>query len=225
MTTKEFSDEFDVLIGIHNVSNGTNLSFDEYEKSILLTEAQEMLVKSLYDGSATGDALESTEELRKYLDSLIKTDTPENIPHRENECISSKSKLYKLKDDVWFIIYEWAKITDSNCNDGEVQVIPMKHDDWHRSKYNPFRRPNKNRIIRLDFGESISELVSEYSIESYKIRYLSKPTPIVLLDLEEGLEIDGESNITQCKLHTALHRTILEYAVKLAIAKTAKASK
>ena len=101
----------------------------------------------------------------------------------------------------------------------------MKHDDWHRSKYNPFRRPNKNRIIRLDFGESISELVSEYSIESYKIRYLSKPTPIVLLDLEEGLEIDGESNITQCKLHTALHRTILEYAVKLAIAKTAKASK
>lgn len=39
MTTKEFSDEFDVLIGIHNVSNGTNLSFDEYEKSILLTEA------------------------------------------------------------------------------------------------------------------------------------------------------------------------------------------
>ena len=93
----------------------------------------------------------------------------------------------------------------------------MKHDEWHRVKNNPFRKPNKRRVIRLDFGDSTSELVSEYPIKEYKVRYISKPDPIILIDLEDDLSINNKKTKTECKLHSALHRLILESAVKLAL--------
>lgn len=227
MTTTEFSNEFDTLVSLHNNSNGTSFYFDEYEKSVLLTSAQETLVTSLYNGGANGDAVEETEELRKYLDSLIKTYSPEVMLGEQNEKITSNSTLYKIKEDVWFIIYESVDLKNDAYyeNSKTIQVIPMKHDEWHRVKNNPFKRPNKRKAVRLEFGDSTAEIVSEYPIENYKIRYISKPSPIILIDLEDGLKINNVSNKTECKLHTALHRTILTMAVQLALAKSTKASK
>jgi hypothetical protein len=47
---------------------------DEYEKSLFLTQAQEEIVINLYNGkNPYGDSFESTEELRRYLDELVKT--------------------------------------------------------------------------------------------------------------------------------------------------------
>jgi hypothetical protein len=37
------------------------LNFDEYEKSVFLTKAQEELVIHYYTGKATGDSFEDTE--------------------------------------------------------------------------------------------------------------------------------------------------------------------
>ena len=51
----------------------------------------------------------------------------------------------------------------------------------------------------------------------YKMGYLSKPSPIILTDLTGGLYINNENKKTECKLHSAIHRTILENAVRMAI--------
>lgn len=232
MTTEEFSNEFDVLINSYSIDRPSGLAsdpiqLDEYEKSVLLTLAQENLVKGLYNGSAVGESLEQTEELRKYLDTLIKTDNPQQLSNNQNTCLSSKSTLYKLKDDVWFIIYESVDLNqNADCNsDSTIQVIPIKHDEWHRTKNNPFRKPNKKRVVRLDSGDFIAELISEYSFTNYKVRYISKPEPIILLNLEDGLEINGLKTKNQCKLHTALHRTILDMAVKLALTRVSNIKK
>ena len=78
MTNEEFSNEFDVLLNSHATSNlygtaqGIN-QLDEYEKSVLLTEAQESIVRDLYNGKLTGEGFESTEEQRRNLDSLVNT--------------------------------------------------------------------------------------------------------------------------------------------------------
>ena len=52
------------------------LEFDEYEKSVFLTKAQEELVISIYDGkNLSGESFENTEEARRSLSSLVKTFT------------------------------------------------------------------------------------------------------------------------------------------------------
>lgn len=233
MTTQEFSDAFDTLLNSHsNVSaygeqsSKADLVLDEYEKSLLLTQAQEEIVRGLYNGTLTGESFEETEELRRNLDSLIITEVlrDSNAPYKG---VTSTSRFYSFPEDVWFIIYEQATITGSDLCGGSsvVKVVPMRHDEWHNSSNNPFRRPSKKKVIRLDHSAGLLELVSDYSIIEYLIKYLSKPTPIVLTQLPEGVSIDGEHDITECQLNTALHRIILERAVQLAYKRIPQASK
>ena len=83
---------------------------------------------------------------------------------------------------------------------------------------NPFRGPSDKRVIRIDTGSSVIELISKYTIQSYFVKYLSKPKPIILQDItDENLSINGETKRMGCELNTVLHRTILERAVALAI--------
>lgn len=224
MTTQEFSSEFDVLLNSFG-STPYALELDEYEKSVCLTTAQEEIARALYNGTFTGESLEQTEELRRSLDSLISTDRPEEI-HDDRISIGN-SKFYKLKDDVWFITYESVNLTEGAYCEGNttIEVIPVRQDEWNRVKKNPFRRPNKRKAIRLDSGNHEVEIISEYPIDNYLIRYMRKPQPIILTTLEEGLSINKLTDITKCELNEALHRPILERAVQLASRRLQQASK
>ena len=59
MTLEELSNEFDVIVNSYD--NSQSLVFNEYEKSIYLTKAQEYIIKDLYRN------YEGTEELNSYL--------------------------------------------------------------------------------------------------------------------------------------------------------------
>lgn len=218
MTAKEFSDEFDTLLS-QSAANGAAVSIDEYEKSVLLTLAQEEIVKGLYSGRLSGESFEQTEEVRRGLDSLIKTISPSLIT---GTGIDSHSKLYQLDADVWYIVYESVELGDAYCeNNSTVEVIPVRQDEWHKIKNNPFKGPNRRRVIRIDCGKDKVELISTGPIKNYLVRYISKPSPIILTTLEGNLKIDGEQQISTCKLNQALHRLILEKAVELAAKKLA----
>ena len=65
MTNEEFSNEFDNLVN-KNIAkpfgvDSTPLEFDEYEKSVFLTKAQEEIVEGLYTGKILGDSFEESE--------------------------------------------------------------------------------------------------------------------------------------------------------------------
>lgn len=222
MTTEEFSNGFDILINSYLSSepfgfSQNPLSFDEYEKSVFLTKAQEEIAEGLYTGKALGDSFEDTEQLRRYLAHLVKTAIlPCRVaPNR----LSDKSVFAVLPDDVWFITYE-SVILDSGspCINGkEIQVVPVTQDEYHRIKGNPFRKPNSRKALRLDVDESMVELISEESIRNYLVRYLSRPEPIILIDLPDELSINKVKTKTECKLNPGIHRMILEVAVTLAI--------
>lgn len=220
MTNEEFSNEFDTLVNSNSASLPllTPLGFDEYEKSVFLTKAQESVVISLYKGTLTGDSFEKTEELRRYLDSLVKTySTSEQVV---GNVLTSNSYLFKLPKDTWFITYEAVESKDKRlgCAKGStMEVVPVSQDELYKTNRNPFRMPNERRVLRLDAGENTVELISVYSIDKYWIRYLSKPNPIILINLPEGITINGESEATKCELNPAIHRVILEMAVSLAL--------
>ena len=225
MTIEEFSNEFDVLFNSYAINNpygiGQNITqLDEYEKSVLLTKAQEDIVRDLYNGKLTGDGFESTEEQRRNLDYLVKTLELNPIDTNKPK-MSENSKFFQLGSDVWFITYESAMLSDDNLkckNNIRVDVVPIRQDEYNIVKDNPFRGASKNRVLRIDTGSSIVELISKYNIQSYFIKYLSKPKPIILEDItDDNLSINNEKEKMGCELNTALHRTILERAVALAI--------
>lgn len=226
MTVEEFSNAFDTLLNSYSTqslfgdtSSLRDITLDEYEKSLFLTQAQEQLVVELYTGRNTkGEPFEGTEELRSNLKDLIKTDVLEE-DKEGHKGLSRDSKFFKAPDDVLFITYEYAVINDesSGCKNGsEILIIPVTQDDFNRMKNNPFKGPSDKRALRLDNSNNILEVVSKYNIKDYTIRYLSKPTPIILADLD-GVSINECSTVTQCMLNSAMHRPILERAVMLAI--------
>lgn len=216
MTTQEFSTEFDILY--NNISANTAApGVNEYEKSVFLTQAQEALVLSIYNGQFNEDSFESTEEVSDYINTLVRqskiTDTI------KGDGISENSVFYKLPTDLWFITYESVILRDESlgCKNGqEVIVKPITQDKYYSISKNPFRRANDRRVLRLLY-EDKAELISKYKIESYLVRYLSKPEPIILEDLSSyGVTINGKTEITECKLNPVVHRLILNKAVQLA---------
>lgn len=226
MNVREFSDSFDTLLNSYSTipgfgdTQGMDIKFDEYEKSVFLTEAQESLVIELYSGRNTfGSSLEGTEELRRYLSGLVNTTilTEQSEGHVG---LSNYSVFYDIPEEVWFITYESVNLSDDTlgCLNGTTTLVtPVTQDEYYNIARNPFRGVSGNRVLRLDAGDKLVELVSKYNISSYTIRYLSQPSPIILIDLPDGLLINGTSVKTECVLNPALHRTILERAIRLAL--------
>lgn len=219
MKVEEFSNTFDTLVN----SQGTalnDITFDEYEKSVFLTEAQDQIVVELYTGrTALGASFEETEELRTYLRKLISTASLTPV-ERNTKGLSKNSKFFHLPDDLLFITYESAILgEDAGCKSGEyVSVIPTTQDDYHKISGNPFRGAGLRRALRLDLSNGDVEIISKYNIQSYIVRYLRRPNPIILTSIDaEGLEINGFDTVTECELDDMLHIQILNRAVLLAL--------
>lgn len=219
MTNKEFSDGFSTLLNSFGIT--PNITLDEYEKSTFLTNAQEQLIIDIYSGRNIiyGKSFEQTEEIRRYLSNLVETyETSTKVTGKLG--LSKDSVFFEIPQDTWFITYEVAFLKDSRlgCLDGiEASVVPLPQDDLYRAKDNPFRGPSKDRVLRLDIKSDLAELISKYNVDKYLMRYISQPTPIILVDLPDELSINGVSTESECELNPVVHRAILERAVQLAI--------
>ena len=218
MTCEEFSLEFDLLY--NNIMSNKAPGLSEYEKSLFLTQAQESIVLDIYSGKY-GDSFERTEETTSYLNQLLKQRTYDSGEFTEGNKLDTRSIFVTLPEDIWFKTGETAYIIDNfyKCNvDGlrEVMVFPVTQDTLVRTKRSPFRGPNERRILRLDSGKNQVELISNYEIHSYTVRYLSRPEPIILKELPQGLTIGGKSSPQTCLLNTAIHKAILSKAVLIA---------
>ena len=226
MNVQEFSNSFDTLlqpyIAKESFSEQNNLAFDEYEKSIFLTKAQEQIVLELYQ------ELEQSEEVRKYLSNLIKTDNYVPVGEQDETLINNNFKSYKVEinNDMLFMIYEQCTLSDeNNCiNNKIVSVVPTIHDDLDKVLKNPFKSPNSRKVIRLDFDNKI-ELISKYNISNYKVRYLKKPNPIILVALEDNLSINnGDTKVSNGETNPILHERIVQRAVQLAVQSKVKSN-
>lgn len=220
MTTQEFSDAFDTLLQQQLLDS--SITVDEYEKSLFLTQAQNDIVISLCTGkNNTLDSFEKTEEIRRYLTPLVTTKiyTLEDAQKSDID-VSSNSHIFTLPNDIYFIIYEKANIDIDTCTNIDVDIVPVTHNDYNRIKKNPFRTFNNKRGLRLDVGTGNNvEIITKGTLNSYFIRYVCKPSPIILVSLQsDNLSIEGETNAQTCVLPEVLHDRILKQAVALAIA-------
>ena len=199
MTLEELSNEFDVIVNSYD--NSQSLVFNEYEKSIYLTKAQEYIIKDLYRN------YEGTEELNSYLKTLIKdkTYTIEDSTNIELD----------YPDNFLYILKEYANINTTCKSNSRVDVLPITQDEYNEVVGNPFRG-SKSKVLRLE--ENKIKLITDLPIISYTMTYLSNPSPIILVDLPNGLTINNESKkSTTIETSESIHREILDKAVQLAI--------
>ena len=231
MNNTEFSDAFTTLLDSYqHRSNFGDVStvdivLNEHEKSVFLTDAQEDLIRDYYMGK-TKESFEETEETRRALAELV-IQREITVSELSSPKLTKHSYIFDLPKSLWYIIYEGA-ILDLEGSDaceaalngiGEgTIVVPTRHDELHSILNNPFRGPKGNRVLRLDKSGNQVELISTtHPVAKYVIRYIEQPSPIILIDLPDNLNVRGINTATECQLPTQLHQVILERAVANAV--------
>ena len=238
MTVTEFSNEFDIYY--NSISTNSAPGIDLYEKSVYLTRAQLEIVNNYFNpkGNKYKRGFEQSSKRRADLRELIRpglSTTVSNIT--DDESLSENSQTFRIKDNVYLIIQEKARVaSDDSCLDGKyIKVTPKTHDEFNIQENNPFKNPDSETIWRLDMysqsyggqelndDNKIIELISPYTLDQYKYRYIVFPSPIVLVNLltefpYEEISIDGITAEQTCKLDEHIHREILNRAVEMAAA-------
>jgi hypothetical protein len=220
----EWSTEFN--IAYNNIMSNQAPGLNEYEKSVFLTRAEEDTVVGIYKGSIIVP-FESTEEVTDYLSPLVAQANCSAVTGEVKHIVEG-SAVYALPTDVLFRTYEKC-VVSTDCGGVDANVVPVTQDEFWRTNRDPFKNGNKRRVLRLSYADTImdssaldhhliySELVSKYPIQSYMVRYIKRPEPIILQAIPEGYpSINGERAVKTCKLHENLHQLILMRAVELA---------
>ena len=113
------------------------------------------------------------------------------------------------------------------------QVLPISYTDYSIIMQEPYKEPLKWQAWRLISNKSgdsptmeiilnakdRAEVDSNHEGLKYIIKYVRKPRPIILDDLnsiEGGLTIENYSGPSDCELNPITHTAILERAVTLA---------
>ena len=232
MTIEEFSDQFDLLY--NNITSNQAPGISEYEKSVFATKAEKEIVKNYFSPNSQGNTLKEgfDDSAKRQADfsMLLATKNCNPVENSTDIKIDSRSSLYTFPNDVFIIINEVLTVTPSRT----LQVFPLRYDDYNRLMSKPYKRPLKYQAWRLmnsgevpaDTDVSKSKSVKKVeiivhageTIDSYSLRYIKTPSPIILADLsDDGLSIDGQSaKSTKIDIDPILHEDILQRAVELA---------
>lgn len=262
MTNEEFSNQFDTLLNSFNIQagfgegaskqSGAGIALDEYEKSTLLTQAQDTVVKSYFDRTLNNEQQGFDDTVRRQVDfsSLIKVksythDTATGVLVHDNSCYDSRGLKVKLESNILFVLNEKLSIqskSDGSKAEKVYVVVPINYREYDREMSKAYAQPLKKQAWRL-----FSNATTEYDIQSeiipiygvldnldadqgygYTIRYVERPTPIILRRLPNDLtidgydgskDIDGKDSDTgmRCSLNPILHMDILNKAFELAV--------
>ena len=253
MTTQEFSNTFDTLLNSYNsqgmfgeqASKG-EIVLDEYEKSVLLTQAQDIILKQYFEGVGVNGGFDDSTRRQVDFSNLI---TVEEITKEENPVLTpydERSLIYKTpvsatgKAKVLYILNEKIVVSTTSGQPAvttkrQYVVVPINYKEYDRQMSKAYAQPLKKQAWRLfqDNGPSGNSTIDLYSeiipvensiaigeVPKYKIRYIRRPQPIILTNLDfvtqADLEIDGVKTISECELNPIVHMDILNKAVELA---------
>lgn len=219
MDHTEFSNGFDVLY--NNIMSNAAPGINEYEKSVLLTKAQDEVLKNYFNpkGNKYQEGFDGSAKRQIDFSGLISV--KEGTLLNGQAGFDLRAKIYRMPEDVFLIINE-TLTTDT----GVKQVVPISFDEYSRLMSKPYKEPLKYQAWRLVTEGSgsdniIVELIphSGETVSKYTIRYVRRPKPIVLVDLasEYGdVSINGVSTISECELNPLIHEEILQRAVEMA---------
>lgn len=199
MTIQEFSNTFDTLLNSYNTqaqfgeqASKRDIVLDEYEKSVLLTQAQDIIVKSYFDGTLNQQGQGFDDSTRRQMDfsSLIKIAELDPFDPKETEIqtFDDRGIVYQLPrkvvdgvevegtTDVLFILNE--KLTQV-CTKGQEKIeqwrkdfviVPISYKEYDREMSKPYAQPLKKQAWRLFQNQATgfdinSELIPRFNVK------------------------------------------------------------
>lgn len=135
-----------------------------------------------------------------------------DISYGDYTRLMQKPYQYPPKRSVWKLV----------TKNGTVEEQTVVEDNPQAAQVQTERGAKLHTIQNVEVSGTFCELIGKFINENavtYKMRYVKRPTPIVLVDLSsEGLSIDGVSEETPCKLPEGVHHIIVQRAVELCTA-------
>lgn len=185
MNRSEFSDSFDTLLNSYALradfgeqSSKQEIVLDEYEKSVLLTQAQDIVVKSFFDrkSNSLGDGFDDSTMRQIDFSSLITTATLTKSPD-QSTAFDDRGIIYTMPlrgsistgnntfdstfdytffssvqngniTDVLFILNE-KLVTHSGEFKKSYVVVPINYKEYDRLMSKPYSQPMKKQAWRL----------------------------------------------------------------------------
>ena len=208
-------------------------AYDDRQISYLLTEAQFRVFIKRYNPLANKyqKGFEADEQRRRDLEQLIKPalydSSGTTLPDGVEEITKNSTQqggthpngvFLELPTDFLYSVEEAAQL------DGEPKeawVRPVKHDEYLANINNPYKKPYKDLVWRMDIsrfehgtGENPTSSAKRTEIilpesgvlDKYRIRYLAIPPDIVVDEFDPA-------NQVHCILDITLHREIVDEAV------------
>lgn len=221
MSAEEMDNMFDVLY--NNITSNQAPGLNAYEKSVFLTKAQDEIIKNYFNpkskGNNTQDGFDGN--AKRQVDFSMITSTISLFDFEDGYFdLRPNTKSVLLPAQIMFIINECVTVIRDK-KEVTLQVVPIKFDEYSRLMSKPYKRPLKYQAWRLlnGSGSPQADIVIGPSdtLTNYYARYVRKPTPIVVADLD-GLTIDGDDTGKKrdCTLAPILHEEIVQRAVELA---------
>jgi hypothetical protein len=234
MTTDEACNELYQKFNLlwNNIASDKAPGLEKYEISVLMTQAQEALVKDYFSARSNAlaegfdDSIRRQSDFRtlhtaKALSPVSGTDVTADFNTR------STTKYYEYPDDAFLVLNEEVKVTTSNASK-YYTVVPLAYDEYARLMMRPYKYPPKGQVWRLlthtgatsSRSYQVIELIANFPVGSaidYRMHYIKRPSPIILESLAgTGLSIEGQTAQAACMLPDHLHDEMLQRAVMLA---------
>jgi len=216
MDANEMSYQFDVLYD--SIASLTSPGYTAKEKSLLLTNAQDIVVDKL-------QPKEFKEKNRRALDNILRTVDISTASVTQGTGKPNGSR-YDLPSD--FMYHESEEVTVSSTadcfNGNRIMVHAGRQDEYSIQIKNPHKKPmlsgsDYDNVWRLDYNDNTNgikrvDLITDgtFTIATYHLTYMKRPGPITPL-------LSGDTSTTvqsDCELDISIHRQIVETAIRIA---------
>jgi hypothetical protein len=230
MTAVEMLNEFSIKY--NNIMSNQAPGLNSYEISVFLTRAQEELVKNYFNpnGNKYRAGFDGNEKRQIDFSMLIKAVKLTTYTSADYIKIDPRSQLYDFSTvtNLLFVINETATVMNDTTQVKRINIRPLSYIEYSRLMLKPYKAPlnyegwrlmNKSTDNTKSIAEVILSLNSGETLFNYIIRYVMKPTPIVVANLNEeysDVSVDGVTELTDCKLDPEIHSEIVQRAVEIA---------
>ena len=189
------------LAQIHNFDVDSEYEFQTHEVNIFMTKAYRQVVDDIYS------QFEKTEKARKLLKNLVYVTqvTGASIVATSDYYNGYDVTLTGVNPAILYMLSEEAILTSRATT--PVRIIPVTLDAYATNTDNPFKKPYKDLVWRLDVSNGVEQviLIASEKVIQYNLTYLRQPEEVDVT-LTTSLAINSEA-----------HNEIVNKAVQLAL--------
>ena len=197
----ELSAQFDVMY--NNVTSNQAPGLNEYEKSVFLTKAQNMLLIEYFNNrtDGVGGGFDGSQKRQYDFSQLINTSSLQPLSLSSYTTLDKRSVPYIFPADYFLTVNEILA-------DGSYQynVIPLSYDEYSRLMMKPYNFPVKRAVWRLFTGKTSVVNPSFYK-EKYDVNNDGKVDMQDVSDINQYLtdpqgdateyDVNGDGTVTQ----------------------------